>query len=322
MKFFVKSLIAAAVGAASLAAAAFPTKPVSIVVPYAPGGSTDVIARIVGEAMSRDLGQPVLIENVSGAGGTIGTTKVARAAADGHTVLFHNMGIAIAPTLYSKLSYEVDKDLEPIALSGDVPMILVRNTRFAPSTVDELVKHMKAQPEAVRLAHAGVGSTSYLCAVLFSQATSTKSTLVPYRGTGPALNDLLAGNVDLTCDQPVSTASHLQAGTLKPYAVASRDRLPSLPAVPTFAESGLAGFQLSVWHGFYAPKGTSPAVIDRLNKSIRAALAAPAVSKRLSEMSVVLPQGERLTADALRQHTAAELKSWPQVLTAAGARID
>ncbi len=317
-----QALVLTGMGVLSLAAAAFPIKPVSIVVPYAPGGSTDVIARVLAENMARDLGQSVVVENVGGAGGTIGTAKVARSPNDGHTVLFHNMGIAIAPSLYNKLTFDVSKDLEPIALAGDVPMILVRNSKFAPATVGELIKHMKAKPGDVKFAHAGVGATSYLCAVLFNQATGTTTTMVPYRGTGPALMDVLAGNVDMICDQPVSTSAYLQAGTLKPYAVATQDRLPTLPNVPTFAEAGMPGFQLAVWHGFYAPKGTPQPVIERLNKAIRAALASPAVVKRLSDLGVVLPQGDRLKPEALRDHTAAELKAWPPVLAAAGASID
>ncbi len=316
--------VLAALAAATLAtaAAAFPTRPVNLVVPYAPGGSTDVLARVLAETLSRELGQPVVVENVGGAGGTLGTQKVVRAQADGHTILLHNMGIAIAPALYKQLAFDVTRDLEPIALSGDVPMIMVRNPRFAPSTVDELVRFMKAKPGEARIAHAGVGATSYLCGVLFTQATGTTATLVPYRGTGPALNDLLAGTVDVICDQPVSTQQHLAAGTLRPYAVATRERLTILPAVPTFAEAGLQGFQLAVWHGIYAPKGTPPAVVDRLNKAIRATLASPPVAKRLAEMGVILPASERLAPASLQQHTAAEIRNWAQVLSAAGAKLD
>lgn len=301
---------------------AFPTKPISMVVPYAPGGSTDVLARIMAEAMARDLGQTVWVENVGGAGGTIGTAKVARAAADGYTVLLHNMGVAIAPALYKKLSFDVTRDLEPVALSGDVPMIMVRQPRFAPANVTELIQFMKAHPGEVKIAHAGTGATTHLCALLFAQATATQATLVPYRGTGPALTDLLAGNVDLICDQPVSTLSHLQSGSLKPYAVATQERLSILPQVPTFAESGLSQFKLSVWHGIYVPKGTPSAVIERLNQSVRAALAQPAVIKRLSEMGIVIPTGERLTPAALGQHTTDEMRNWARVLGAAGLQLD
>ncbi len=316
--------VLATLAAATLAtaAAAFPTRPVSLVVPYAPGGSTDVLARVLAETLSRELGQAVVVENVGGAGGTLGTQKVVRAQADGHTILLHNMGIAIAPALYKQLAFDVTRDLEPIALSGDVPMIMVRSPRFAPSTVDELVRFMKAKPGEARIAHAGVGATSYLCGVLFTQATGTTATLVPYRGTGPALNDLLAGTVDVICDQPVSTQQHLAAGTLRPYAVATRERLAILPSVPTFAEAGLQGFQLAVWHGIYAPKGTPPAVVDRLNKAIRATLATPPVAKRLADMGVVIPQPERLAPASLQQQTAAEIRNWAQVLSAAGAKLD
>lgn len=317
-----KLLIAAAAGAFSLAAAAFPARPVTLVVPFAAGGSTDVIARVLAEAMARDLGQPVVVKNVGGAGGTIGTQKVVRAPNDGHTVLLHNMGVAIAPALHPKLAFDATKDLEPVALVGDVPMILVRNPRFAPATLEELVKHMRAKPGETKFAHAGIGATSHLCAVLFNQAAGTSATLVPYRGVGPALIDLLAGHVDILCDQPVSTRQHLQAGSLKPYAVATKERLAILPAVPTFAESGMPGFQLAVWHGVFAPKGTPPAVVDRLNKALRAALAQPAVAKRLSDMGVVLPQGERLRPAVLQQHLADEVKNWTQVLTAAGVKVE
>lgn len=301
---------------------AYPSKPIGMVVPYAPGGSTDVLARVLAEAMARELGQAVVVENIGGAGGTIGTAKVVRAAADGHTVLLHNMGIAIAPALYKKLNFDVTRDLEPVALSGDVPMIMVRQPRFAPASVGELIQFMKTHPGDVKIAHAGIGATTHLCALLFTQATGTQATLVPYRGTGPGLTDLLAGNVDLICDQPVSTISYLQAGSLKPYAVATKDRLAILPSVPTFAEAGLPNFKLSVWHGLYVPKGTPSAVIERLNQALRAALAQPAVAKRLGEMGIVLPQGERLSPAALAQHTSDEIRNWTQILGAAGLQLD
>lgn len=318
---------AVAVGAALLGLplavhAAFPDKPVTLVIPYAPGGSTDVLARLLSEAMARDLGQPVLVENAAGAGGTLGTAKVARAAPDGHTVLFHNTGIAIAPSLYSKVPYDVMRDLEPVASAGDVPMILVRSAKFEPATLTDLIRHMKAKPGETRFAHAGVGSTSYLCALLFGRSAEVTSTMVPYRGTGPALTDLLAGNVDLTCDQPVSTSQHLASGMLKAYALAAPERIPSQPAVPTFAEAGMANFNLAVWHGFYAPRGTPQPVVERLNAAVRAALASPAVVRRLAEMGVVIPQGERLKPESLRTLTASELKSWAPILQAAGAKVE
>lgn len=322
MRSFTQTLLAAALATACTAALAFPSKPVTIVVPYAAGGSTDVLARVLAEAMTRDLGQQVIVENAGGAGGTIGTARVARAQNDGHTLLLHNMGIATAPALYSKLSFDAKKDLEPIALAGDVPMILVRNKNFAPATLADLVKKMKAQPGTVKFAHAGVGATSHLCAMLINQTLGTTVTMVPYRGTGPALQDLIAGNVDVTCDQPVATGPHIQAGMLKPYAMATKERLATMPEVPTFTETSMPGFELAVWHGLYAPKGTPAAVLERLNQAARVALAEPALVKRFGDMGVVIPQGERLKPEALRQHTAAEIQRWSPVIKTAGAKAE
>jgi len=322
MRHLTKTLLATALALASAAAAAFPTKPVTIVVPYAAGGSTDVLARVLAEAMARDLGQPVIVDSAGGAGGTIGTSKVVRAPNDGHTILLHNMGIATAPALYAKLPFDVNKDLEPIALAGDVPMILVRNKSFAPVSVADLIKHMKTNPGGVKFSHAGIGATSHLCAMLFNQTAGTTVTMVPYRGTGPALQDLVAGNVDVICDQPVATGPHIQSGALKAYAMATKERIPTMPDVPTFAESGLPGFELAVWHGVYAPKGTPPAVIERLNKAVRTALADASLAKRFTDMGVIIPQGDGLKPEALRQQTATEIKRWDPVIKAAGAKAE
>lgn len=307
---------------AMAASAAYPDKPITMVIPYATGGSTDVIGRLIAEAMTRDLGQQVIVENAGGAGGTIGTAKVVRAAPDGYTVLLHNMGIATAPALYPKLTFDATKDLTPISLAGDVPMILVGNKDFAPATVAEVIKQMKAKPGEVRVAHAGVGATSHLCAMLFSQTTNTTVTMVPYRGTGPALQDVIAGNVDLICDQPVATGPHVASGALKAYAMATKARVSQLPNVPTFAESGLPGFELAVWHGVYAPKGTPAAIVTRLNTALRHALVDPNVVKRFQEMGVVPPQGDRLKPQALGTQTAAEIKKWDPVIKAAGAKAE
>jgi tripartite-type tricarboxylate transporter receptor subunit TctC len=311
-----------AMAVATAASAAYPDKPITMVIPYATGGSTDVIGRLIAEAMTRDLGQQVIVENAGGAGGTIGTAKVARAPADGYTILLHNMGIATAPALYPKLTFDANKDLVPISLAGDVPMILVGNKDFAPATVAEVIKQMKAKPGEVRFAHAGVGATSHLCAMLFSQTTNTTVTMVPYRGTGPALQDVIAGNVDLICDQPVATGPHVASGALKAYAMATKARVSQLPNVPTFAEGGLPGFELAVWHGVYAPKGTPAAVVTRLNLALRHALADANVVKRFQEMGVVAPQGDRLQPQALGVRTAAEIKKWDPVIKAAGAKAE
>lgn len=319
MNKFVKIAAGAVFALASSIAMAFPNKPVVMVVPYSAGGSTDVLARLLAEAMSRDLGQQVVVENAGGAGGTIGTSKVVRAPNDGHTILFHNMGIATSLALYKDLNFDARTDLEPIALAGDVPMILVRNKNFEPSSVSELIDFAKKNPGKVNFSNAGVGATSYLCALLFTQTTNMNVTMVPYRGTGPALQDLIAGNVDLICDQPVSTGPYIKSGALKPYALATAERLGIMPNVPTFKEQGLDNFELAVWHGIYAPKGTPPEAIDRLNKSIRTALSEPALIKRFEDMGVMIPEGERLNPDALDKHLDTEIDRWNAVLKEAGA---
>ena len=322
MTSFKKSCVSIALALSSLAASAFPTKPLTIVVPYAAGGSTDVLARILAESLSRDLGQPVVVDNVGGAGGTIGTTKVVRASNDGHTLLLHNMGIATAPALYSKLPFDVTKDLEPIALVGDVPMILVGNKNFAPSNIAELIKLMKAKPGDVKFSHAGIGATSHLCAMLMTQTTDTTVTMVPYKGTGPALQDLIAGNVDLICDQPVATGPHLKSGALKAYAMATKTRISTMPDVATFTESGMPGFELAVWHGIFVPKGTSAANVQRLNKAVRSALSDPGLVKRLSDMGVIIPNADRLQPETLGKFTSTEIGRWAPIIKAAGAKAE
>ena len=319
---FKKPLACGALAMTSMLAAAFPTRPVTIVVPYAAGGSTDVLARVLAEALTRDLGQAVIVENVGGAGGTIGTTKVVRASNDGHTVLLHNMGIATAPALHNNLPFDVAKDLEPISLVGDVPMILVRNKDFAPTTVTDLIAQMKAKPGHVKFSHAGIGATSHLCAMLITQTTGTTVTMVPYRGTGPALQDLVAGNVDLICDQPVATGPHIKSGALKAYAMATKERIPTMPEVPTFAESGMPGFELAVWHGIYAPKGTSVLKIQRLNTALRSALRDPAVVRRFTDMGVTIPTADRLQPQILSAHTTTEINRWASVIKAAGVKAE
>ncbi|XQM36452.1 Tripartite tricarboxylate transporter substrate binding protein BugD [Cupriavidus sp. H19C3] len=296
----------------------FPAKPVQVIIPYAPGGSTDVIGRALGEAMARDLKQPVVIENAGGAGGTIGTARVVNASADGYTLLFHNMGIATAPALYKKLSFDATRDLEPIAQAADVPMILVGTKGLAPANLKDLIAYIKQKQVGVRFGHAGNGSTSHLCAMLIAKALGTEVTMVPYRGTGPALQDLLGGQVDLLCDQPVATGPYIRSGMLKPYALAAKSRLSILPDVPTFAEAGLPNFELEVWHGLYAPKGTPPAVVARLNHALRFALADPAVAQRLGPLGVTVPAVDKLDAPVLGTRTKTEIERWTPVIKAAG----
>jgi len=291
MKIIHKLLLVFSCLSASLAFAVYPEKQISIVVPFPPGGSTDVLGRILAQSMSKDLGQTVIVENSGGAGGTIGAAKVAKASPDGYTLLFHNMAQASAPALYSKLPYDPATDFIPIGIVTDVPMVLVARKDFPAESLQGFIYFVRANPDKVNFANAGVGATSNLCEVLIKSTLGASWLSVSYKGTGPALNDLLAGQVDVICDQPASTLQHIRAGSIKALAVASKDRISSLPSTPTFSQSGIPGFQLSVWHALYAPKDTPKPVIDRLTKSLNTALKDPNLVRRFGEMdgSVATP---------------------------------
>jgi tripartite-type tricarboxylate transporter receptor subunit TctC len=300
----------------------FPTRPITVIVPYAPGGSTDVLGRTLAEAMSKELKTPVILENVGGAGGTIGTARAAKSAPNGYTLLFHNMGHAAAPWLYRSLGYDPVNDFEPIGLVADVPMILVAKKNLPPKNLEELIAYVKTQKDKIAFAHAGNGSTTHLCSVLLSSTLQTEMTLVPYRGTGPALQDLISGQVDLLCDQPVATTGHLKSGLIKAYAIANRTRIPSLPDVPTFREAGLPGFEIEVWHGLYAPKGTPAAVVERLVEALQSALRDPALVQRFASLGTAPVDQNRINPRALRTHVKAEVERWGPILRKAGVNAE
>ena len=314
------ALISLGAAAPAMAQSDFPNKPVTIVVPFPPAGSTDVIGRLLAQAMSKALNQPIAVENVGGAGGTIGAAKVARATGDGYTLLFNNMAQASAPALYAKLSFDPVTDFEPVGEIADVPMILVARKNFPADTVQTLLAWTKANPGKLNFANAGIGATTHLCEVLMQSVTGAKWTPVPYKGTGPALLDMLGGQVDLICDQPASTLGHIRSGALKPIAVATKARLKNLPDVPTFTESGLPGFELAVWHGLYAPKGTPKPVIDKLAAALRQALRDPALSGRLQEMSALIATPEQASPEFLRAHIKSDVERWKTTLKAAGVK--
>lgn len=324
MRNFFAPLIAAVLMAAHLAGHAqdYPNKPVTIVVPYAPGGSTDVLGRTLAESLTRELKQQVIVENVGGAGGTLGAAKVAKSSPNGYTLLFHNMGLAASPALYPALTFDTLADFEPIGLVADVPMILVGRKGLAPNTLAELTAHLRANPGKLTFAHSGAGSTAQLCSMLLASTLQVDVTSIPYRGTGPALQDLIGGQIDLLCDQPVSTSSHLQAGTLKGYAISNKTRLPTLPAVPTFAESGMPAFELAVWHGLYAPKGTPRPVVAALEGALRRALRDPALVKRFASLGTAPVDEANASSDALRSHLAAEVRRWGALIRKAGVQVN
>ena len=320
MKIYLKVLASICLLTSAVAFAEYPEKQITMVVPYAPAGSTDVMGRMLAQTMSKNLGQPVVVDNTGGAGGTIGALRVVRAPADGYTILFHNMAQAASPALYSKLTYDPVVDFAPIGMVNDVPMVLVARKDFPANSLQGLIDYIKANPGKLNFANAGIGSTSNLCEVLMKSSLAANWTSVSYKGTGPALNDLLAGQVDVICDQPASTLQHIKGGNLKALAVATKERISSLPQTPTFSQSGMPGFELTVWHGLYAPKGTPKPVIDRLVASLGAALKDPILAQRFNEMDAMIVPPSSATPTYLAKFLKGDVERWKIALKNAGVK--
>ncbi|HET8540888.1 MAG TPA: tripartite tricarboxylate transporter substrate binding protein BugD [Anaeromyxobacter sp.] len=321
MKSLVSSLALAAVLASPAAArAAYPERPITMVVPFAAGGPTDVIARIVAEHMSRTLGQQIVIENVAGAGGTTGITRAAQSAPDGYTIMMGHMGThGAAPAVYPDLKYDPVKDFAPIGLAAGTPILIVAKKDFPAKDLKEFVAYLKANSEKLNEAHAGVGSVSFTTCTLFNSLTGARPTRVTYRGTGPALNDLVAGQVDYMCDQIVNLVPQIQAGTIKAYAVALPQRSPALPDVPTTKEAGLPDYQVSAWNAVFAPKGTPADVVKKLSAALVKAVEDPATSKRILDLGGDLSNKEARTPEGLRKLVESEVARWNKVLAQASA---
>ena len=303
-------------------AADYPTKPITLIIPFSAGGPTDTVGRLIGRAMEVDLKQPVIVENVGGPGGTLGAGRVARATPDGYTILLHHIGHSTAPALYRKLAYNPVDDFETIGLVNDVPMTLIARKDFSPNTLEELIAYVKANKDKVTYANAGLGAASHLCGMLFMTAIQTDLTTVPYKGTAPAMNDLLGGQVDFMCDQTTNTTSQIRAGKVKVYAVSTKKRVPSLADVPTANEAGLPGFEVGVWHGLYAPKGTPKPIVDRLNKALKVALQDATVKERFADLGTE-PIDEKLqTPEAHKAHLKAEIAKWEPIIKKAGIFAD
>ncbi|RYF27934.1 MAG: tripartite tricarboxylate transporter substrate binding protein BugD [Comamonadaceae bacterium] len=306
----------------SVRAQAWPDKPITVVVPFAAGGPTDVVARMLAVPMGKTLGQSVLVENAAGAGGTIAAAKVARAPANGYTVFLHHMGMSTAPALYKKLTFDPLKDFEYIGQVVDVPMTLLARKDFPANNLNELLAYVKAHKGKVSLANAGLGAVSHLCGLLFMTQIGEELNTVPYKGTGPAMNDLLGGQVDLMCDQTTQTVPLIKDGRVKVYGVTVPKRLAALPDVPTLDEQGLKGFEVKVWHGLYAPKGTPPEALKRLNEALRVALQDPVVKQRLADLSSDVPPMDKVTPEGLKTHLEAEIAKWGPVIRKAGIYAD
>ncbi|MCC7283292.1 MAG: tripartite tricarboxylate transporter substrate binding protein BugD [Acetobacteraceae bacterium] len=316
-------LAAASLPGASLPAAAqgWPQRPVSVIVPFAAGGPTDAVARLVSEAMGKDLGQNLIVENVGGAGGTLGAARVASARPDGYTLLLHHIGMATIPILYRRLPYD-PMGFETIGLITAAPMTMVVRKDHPAKTFQELVAWIKEKKEDANLGNAGLGAASQLCGTLLQYLLQTPMTTVPFRGTGPAMTELLAGRIDVMCDQTTNTVEHIKAGAIRVLAVTTPARLPVLPDVPTTTELGMPDLQIAIWHGFYAPKGTPAAIIERASAALRTALRDDKVIARFAELGLTPEPQERATPAAHRAFWEAEVAKWRPVLQSAGQYAD
>jgi tripartite-type tricarboxylate transporter receptor subunit TctC len=309
---------------ATLASADFPDKPVTLVVPFAAGGPSDKIARDLAEALRKPLGQTVIVDNAAGAGGTIGSAKVARAAPDGYTLLVHHIGMATAPALYRKLPYKVPDDFETLGLINEAPSVVIGRSSLEANSFADLRKWIAANGVKVNLAHAGLGSASHLCGLMFQNALKTSMTPVPYQGTAPAMTDLIGGQVDLMCEQATNAVPQIEGKKVKVYGITSLKRLPlpTLKETATLSESGLKDFDVQVWHGLYAPKGTPPAVLDKLNAALRTALKDPELIKREEALGLTVVNDDRLTAAGHRKFVESEKVRWSKVIKEAGEYAD
>jgi tripartite-type tricarboxylate transporter receptor subunit TctC len=292
----------------------WPTKNIQLVVPFAAGGPTDTIARLIAVPMGQALGQTVVVENVPGAGGTIASTKVARAAPDGYTIYIHHMGMATANALYDKLPYDPMTSFEYIGQVADVPMVLLGKKDLPANNFKELEAYIKANGSKVTMANAGPGAVSQLCGLLFQSRLGIKLTNIPYKGTGPALTDLLGGQVDLLCDQTTQTIPYIKDGRVKTFGTTTMKRLPAIPNVPTLNEQGLKGFEVKVWHGVYAPKGTPQPVLDKINAALKKALNTPDVKKRLEDANIDIVPAEKISAKGLKDHLDKEINVWGPII--------
>jgi tripartite-type tricarboxylate transporter receptor subunit TctC len=320
-------ILAAAVAALTVnAQTAFPgAKPITIVVPFAAGGPTDRVARDLAEAMRKPLGgAAVVIENVAGAGGTIGANKVAKASPDGHTVFLHHIGMATSPALYRKLPYSVENDFEYLGMVNEVPMTLIGRPSLPANTYKELAVWINANKGKINLGNAGLGAASHLCGLMFQSALGVDMTTVPYKGTAPAITDLIGGQIDLLCDQTTNTTSQIEGKKVKAFAVTTTKRLstPALKDLPTLQESGLKGFDVSIWHGLYAPKGTPADVLAKLNGALKVALKDPEFIKKQEGLGAVVVTDKRVEPAEHKKFVAAEIAKWGPVIKAAGVYAD
>jgi tripartite-type tricarboxylate transporter receptor subunit TctC len=311
-----------AVVASGASAQDYPDRPITIVVPFAAGGPTDTVTRLVGQVMSEELGQQILVQNVGGAGGTLGAGQVAQAEPDGYTLLLHHIGMSTAPTLYRQLPFDPLTDFTPVGMVTSVPMTLVARKDFEPDDAAAFIEYLKANGADTTYAHAGIGSASHLCGMLLQQVLGVQMITVPYNGTGPALTDIVGGQVDVICDQTTNNTNQIKAGEVKAYAVTSPERLEALPDLPTTAEVGMPKLDISVWHGIYGPAGMDPAIVERLEAALKVALKDERVVSRLAELNTAPASEEEATPEALTEMIRSQTELWRPIITAAGQFAD
>ena len=313
---------AALVASTAVLAQDYPNRTITIVVPFAAGGPTDTVTRLVAQSMTKSLGQTVIVENVAGAGGTIGPKKVAASKPDGYTLVLMHIGISTSVSLYRNLGYNPLTDLEPIGLVTDVPMTFIARKDFPPKDMKELIAYVKANKDKVTYANAGVGAASHLCGMLLMTAIQADLTTVPYKGTGPAMTDLIGGQVDFMCDQTTNTTPQIRGGKVKAYAVTTKSRIKTFPELPTVQESGIKDFQVGIWHGMWAPKGTPKPVIDKLTVALQAALKDPAVISKFADLGTEPVPLDQATPAALAKHLKSEVDKWAPIIKKAGIYAD
>ena len=308
--------------AAGVFAQDYPNKQVVVVVPFAAGGPTDTLARNLGVTLTNSLKQQITIDNTAGAGGTIGINKVAKAKNDGYTLLLMHIGMSTSPTLYRKLPYDTMNDFEFIGQVADVPMTLIAKTALPPDHLKGLIAYIKQNKDKLNLANAGLGAASHLCGLLFMSAIQSDITTIPYSGTAPAMVAMMSGQVDLMCDQTTNTTNQINSGRVKVYGVTSKTRVAALKFVPTLNEAGLKNFEVVVWHGLYAPKGTPKPILDKLVASLQAAVQDATFTSRLADLGAVPVPVAKANPEALRTHLQAEIKKWDPIIKKAGQYAD
>jgi tripartite-type tricarboxylate transporter receptor subunit TctC len=322
----IKKTTAIALAFAMVSSASFaqnyPNRAITLLVPFAAGGATDTVARVTAQSMSKLLGQPIVIENALGAGGTIAATRASRADPDGYTLMIHHIGISTAATLYRKLPYDTKTAFAPIGLVTNAPMTIIGRPDLPPNTLAELITYIKANGDKMTFGNAGLGAASHLCGMLFMTAVGKEILAVPYKGNAPIMNDLIGKQIDISCDQTTNTTAPIASKLIKSYAITTKTRLGSMPDLPTADEAGLKGFEVGAWHGIYAPKGTPDEIIQKLSKTLQEALRDPDLVKRFNDINTEPVPQDQATPEALKAQLISEVDRWAPIIKAANQFAD